>query len=580
MRKNRRINRRFLKIAFFFILPFAIFFTFYIDRIYPGVVVAGIEVGGKTKSEIVSELTSKVTTPEEIVISPPGNTSSDQLIKIPSSTINLSYDIKSTVDKAYQVGRSGNLAFDINQIIKSLNKKINLGLEVKLNEDVIQKDISAIATKLSVDPVAPKVEIVNGKIVINKGKTGTDIDRTRLRVDIGQHLAFLDLNPISILTTVVDPTLNDTQVKDLATRAQKLVGKKIIINFENNQTTINDTDLVNFLSPQGGYNDEKITLNTESIKKTIERDPQNAVFQFTSGKVQEFTPGKNGIKIKEKEFKDKITSSVEYLIITDANQISFEPPITITEPKIKTSEVNNLGIKELIGVGTSRFAGSIASRIHNVALAASKLNGILIEPGQTFSFNDALGDISIYTGYQQAYIIKDGKTVMGDGGGVCQVSTTLFRGALNAGLPIVERNAHAYRVHYYEEDLGPGYDATVYSPTLDLKFKNDTGNHILIQTRTDLRNLTLTFELYGTSDGRKSSISKAVISDVTPPPPALYTDDPTLPKGVVKQVDFAAWGSKVYFNYSVERNGETINKQTFYSNFQPWQAKFLRGTGI
>lgn len=579
MRKNRRINRPLLRIVFFLLLPFAVFYTFYVDRVYPGVKVAGIEIGGKTKSEIVSELTNKVTVPEEIIIAPP-STTTDQSIKIPSSTINLSYDIKSTVDKAYEVGRTGNLAFDIDQIIKSLKSKINLGLEVRLNEDVVQKDISAIAAKLSVNPVYPSIEVVNGKIVISKGEKGTDIDRTKLRVDIGQHLAFLDLNPISVSTTVVDPTLNDTQIKELAARAQKLIGKKIIVNFENNQTTIADNDLVSFLSPQAGFNDEKIALKLESIKKVIERDPQNAVFQFTNGRVQEFTPGKDGVKIKEEEFKAKIVSSLQNLIATDANQIPFDPPVTRTEPKVKTSQVNNLGIKELIGVGTSRFAGSIVSRIHNIALAASKLNGILIEPGQTFSFNNALGDISMYTGYQQAYIIKDGKTVMGDGGGVCQVSTTLFRAALKAGLPIVERNAHAYRVHYYEEDMGPGYDATVYSPTLDLKFKNDTGNYILIQTHTDLNNLALTFELYGTSDGRKATISKAVISDIAPPPPDLYTDDPTLPKGVIKQVDFAAWGAKVYFNYSVERSGQTIYKQTFYSNFQPWQAKFLRGTGI
>ena len=114
------------------------------------------------------------------------------------------------------------------------------------------------------------------------------------------------------------------------------------------------------------------------------------------------------------------------------------------------TEINTYGIKELVGVGYSRFEGSHAERIHNIRTGSEKLNGMIIKPGETFSFVEALGDISRATGYKQAYIIKEGKTVLGDGGGICQVSSTLFRAALNVGLPIVERNAHAYRVAYYE----------------------------------------------------------------------------------------------------------------------------------
>src|SRR5205085_743367 len=129
--------------------------------------------------------------------------------------------------------------------------------------------------------------------------------------------------------------------------------------------------------------------------------------------------------------------------------------------------------------------------------------GVLIAPGQVFSFSKAIGEVSSFTGYKQAYVIENGKTVLGDGGGVCQVSTTLFRAALNAGLPIVERHPHAYRVQYYEEDSGPGIDAAVYVPSVDLKFKNDTGHHILIQAYADVENLRLTFDLYGANDGRE-----------------------------------------------------------------------------
>ena len=203
----------------------------------------------------------------------------------------------------------------------------------------------------------------------------------------------------------------------------------------------------------------------------------------------------------------------------------------------------------------------------------------MVKPGETFSFNQTLGDVSSETGYKQAYVIKNGRTELGDGGGVCQVSTTLFRAALDAGLPITERRAHSYRVSYYEQGSPPGIDATVYEPSPDLKFTNDTPGHILIQSFADSKALTLAFEIYGTSDGRVSTISKPVVSGVTPPPEDLYIDDPTLPAGTVKQIDWKAWGAKVVFDYTVEKNGVTTIDETYVSSYKPWQAIFLRGTG-
>jgi vancomycin resistance protein YoaR len=190
-----------------------------------------------------------------------------------------------------------------------------------------------------------------------------------------------------------------------------------------------------------------------------------------------------------------------------------------------------------------------------------------------------LGDVTEYTGYKQAYIIQDGKTVLGDGGGVCQVSTTMFRAALNAGLPIIERRAHSYRVGYYEQDAAPGLDATIYTPITDLKFSNDTPGHLLIQTLYEPSRSYLAFEIYGTDDGRQVTITDPVVSSVTPPPEDSYVDDPTLPAGEIKQIEYKAWGARVYFTYKVTKGGETLYEKTFNSNYQPWRAVYLRGTG-
>jgi len=249
-----------------------------------------------------------------------------------------------------------------------------------------------------------------------------------------------------------------------------------------------------------------------------------------------------------------------------------------TAPEVKTGDANNLGIKELIGRGESWFVGSITNRIYNLQKAAAEINGVLVAPGETFSFNQTVGDISSATGYRQAYIIKEGRTILGDGGGVCQVSSTLFRAVLSAGLPIEARTAHAFRVSYYEVKYQPGFDATVFQPEPDFKFRNDTQGHILIQTVYDEKTKYLAFEIYGTSDGRKVEISKARIWDVVAPPPDLYQDDPTLAVGVVREVEHKAWGAKVAFDWKVTRGEEMLQERTFYSNYRPWQAVFLRGT--
>lgn len=316
-----------------------------------------------------------------------------------------------------------------------------------------------------------------------------------------------------------------------------------------------------------------------TLKKETDIAPVNALFTFENGKVSAFSLSRDGrvidsTRLKEQLYQELIRNSAN----TKPSKIIMQVPIKVLKPEVTNENVNSLGIRELIGSGTSLFAHSIENRIYNIKLAAGRLNGVLIAPGEIFSFNKALGDVSAFTGYKQAYVIENGRTVLGDGGGVCQVSTTLFRAALSAGLPIAERNAHAYRVSYYEQDSGPGIDAAVYSPSVDMKFKNDTGAHILIQSYADTVNLRLNFYLYGAKDGREVVIGQPVILSTAPAPSPLYQDDPTLQKGVEKQVDFAAPGARVYFTRTVKKGDKVILDDKFSSNYRPWQAIFLKGT--
>jgi vancomycin resistance protein YoaR len=333
------------------------------------------------------------------------------------------------------------------------------------------------------------------------------------------------------------------------------------------------------LQPAYRYSEDIFNKILIPFTKSINKEPVDALFNFQNGKVLAFKPSEEGKMIDMDKAKEDLIFQFKNISLELKSQ-QIVIPITVKTilPKITTDKANSLGIKELIGKGTSLFHHSIQNRIFNVNLAASRINGALIAPNETFSFDKALGDVSAFTGYQQAYVIQNGKTVLGDGGGVCQVSTTFFRAILNAGLPILERHAHAYRVGYYEQDGPPGMDATIYSPSVDLKFKNDTNNYILVQTQIDPDLQQLSVFLYGALDGRSVTLTKPIISNRVPAPPDLYQDDPTLEKGIIKQVDFSAEGSSVSFTRIVTKNGKKIISENFISNYAPWQSVFLRGT--
>lgn len=552
----------------------ASYFWKYENKIYPNIKVAGVDLGGLDSQSAQDRLKENIHMPEKIKIV--GQT---QIYSLNTKDIEAKYDLPKSVSRAMHIGRSGSILEDIRTRLAITKSDKNIGLIVTFNETNIEKVISVISGQNSQEPIDPSVNVINGKIIVNKGQSGNEVDQVRLRAAIGWAVAFAQSDDILVPSDLINNQLSESEAQELKSRAEKYLGRSVELKFEKFNYQLKDLDIIKALDTKNGLDLDKLLQIIEKVSKGLESDPQNPKFVFVDGRVTEFQPALPGIKVQKDKLLATLTNNLLELETNDIKDVVIEIPVEKTPPEISTDKVNNLGIKELISEATTTYFHSIPSRVHNVALAASRINGILVAPGETFSFNEALGDVSQFTGYQQAYIISGGKTILGDGGGVCQVSTTLFRALLNAGLPIVERSPHAYRVGYYEQNSPPGFDATVYGPTPDLKFTNDTGNYILIQTKTDTKRYSLTFELYGTKDGRVAKVSKPIISKVVPAPEDRYQDDPSLPVGVVKQIDFKAAGARVVFDYSVSKNGEEIFKKTFVSNYRPWQAVYLRGTG-
>lgn len=568
VKKKRKVKVK--KILFFglflFLIPIillAVIFLPFKDKIFPNIFVAGVYLGDKTKPEAIETLKQSVSTPEKVTLLANGS-----VFEISTSEINLNFDFEKSVDRAFYYPK----------VLSLLYKPKNLGLFTNLDENKLNESLLIISGSVGDPPVYPTVEENNGKIIIQKGKNGVEVDIQKTKAELLKNVSLLKAGPVEIYLKNIDVELSQGEEIKITKRAQNLVNKNIDLSFEDHSFSIKSSTLLSFLNYENSYDTEQINKFIVDVSNTVNRGAQNSVFLVSNGKVTEFKPSIDGVAVNEKELLEKIKTALITLETSEENSQQIIIPVNISPAKIKNEDVNNLGINTRLGRGVSYFRGSIKNRIYNINHASSKFRGILVPPGETFSFNEILGDVSALTGYKSAYVIKDGKTVLGDGGGVCQVSTTMFRAVLNAGLPIVERRAHSYRVGYYEQGFPVGLDATIYHPTTDLKFVNNTPAHILIQSEIDIPHSTLVFEIYGTDDGRVATTTKPIITSSTAPPEDLYVDDPTLPTGTTKQIEYKSWGAKVVFDYTVTRNGETLTDKTFYSNYQPWQAVYLRGT--
>jgi len=551
------------------------FYIFFSGRIYPNVYIGSALVGGSTVSEAHSVVQAHYEPVKNIEII---LTSSTEDVVIPMSQIDTTIEVAKSVNDAYVIARDQSTIANIQTLIGLMQSKRQVGPSISFNEERLNDYISIAESQINNDANPYQITLIQGEIQVDPGKAGTIVDRDELRAQIARNISNQSSNPIAIPIKVIDDTLSSEEVQTVIMRATKLIGKSITITTDGTTTKKSAQDVINLLSPDG-YRGDKLALFAKEFAKEVNREPQNPLFNVQNGKVTNFAPALDGLSLNEKDFVAQVISALSQLESNKPDTVAIDAPLVRVSPELVSGDAVSYGIVELLGRGTSIFKGSISSRVFNVGHAAAKIDGTLIAPGETFSFNKIVGDISQLTGFKQAYVIQDGRTVLGDGGGVCQVSTTLFRAVMNSGLPVAERRAHSYRVGYYEQDASPGLDATIYSPTTDFKFTNDTGHYVLVHTIPDLKNYRLTFELYGTKDGRVAEISKPVISNVGAPPEDLYVDDPTLPTGQVKQVEHKAWGARSTFAYKVTKDGQTLHEKTFVSNYRPWQAVFMRGVG-
>lgn len=463
--------------------------------------------------------------------------------------------------------------------ISAFFQKKDFELIVQVNEADLEKVIEEIAIQVD-KPYIPAEIGGSQKLAVKEGQIGRSLQKERLREIVMSRLSHYELSRVSDLPLeVIGRIPTSEEKKNALERATKLVGKQVKFVDREADISVDDKTLISWVSFFGGAEEGRVGEYVTNLGKSLKREPEDAVFKFENGKVLEFRPDRPGYYLDEEQLKDIILRNFLSWESSNGKIISEALPLIKSEAKIKTGEVNNMGIKELLGKGTSTFHHSSEVRNVNIKRGAAAVNQVLVAPKEEFSFVKSLGEVSRERGYTVAYIIRGGRTELDVGGGICQVSTTLFRAMLDAGVNITQRRPHAYRVSYYEEDSPPGYDATVFIPNPDLRFVNDTGNYLLIQSIFDGVNKKLTYEIYGTSDGRRSEISNYKQWGAAAAPPDVWIDDPNLPTGKIVKEESRVPGLNTSFDWRVSRNGEVIHQQSFVSKYTPWAAVYRRGTG-
>lgn len=559
----------------------------HVDRIFTGVTVADIPVGGMTRVAAFNHLSQATHT---ITLPPIQLIHQDRQWPLTGQFITRA-DMATAVNEAYRVGRDGPLPERLRLQLQAFLNTHEIMPSLVFDRGRLRQAIGQVATL--VHRPAREESVVNN--VVMPAQTGiiVDVEATLQMVLVELRERAEQQEPLSI-GLVIHEFGPQLAAAETGTQTSPTNGASQTAEERQSNTSLPSFLQTPFLLRNERYklemaldpyllaeilfsyqpprlDIEQATATLARWAEQIDRSPRDARLQFNpnSGTVnilQTSAPGR------------RLNVEATLASLQDALQKSqSQAQLVVDEvtPAVDMNRIPEMGIRELVASETSRFAGSSAARIHNIQVAAAQFEGVVIPPGGIFSFNEIVEDVSSANGFDESLIIFGNETAVGVGGGVCQVSTTVFRAAYTAGMPIVERYNHGYIVSWYGE---PGLDATIYTPTVDFRFRNDTAAHLLIAPYLDLVNGTITFNFYGTKPAREVIIRDKIISDTVEPEEPLYQEDPALAAGEIKQVEWENKGMTIEIERTIIEAGQT-RSDTLKSVYRPWQAVYRYGRG-
>lgn len=556
----------------------------YLGRIFPGVSMAGVDLSGLRPSEAGARLNQVVTFPigGRIVFR-----DGERVWVAAPFELGLTFDAASSAGTAFRVGRQGGAGSSLAAMWRAARHGLALQPVILYDQRIARSYLESLARQIDRPTVEASLTLQGTEVTAQPGQVGRRLDIDATLAALTPVLTRFHDAEVSLIIHEQPPLLLDVSAQ--AESARRLLSQPFLLVMPDPQP--GDPPAWS-LDPQALASMLQVVRSADGTQLEVALSPSALVPVLTAAAEQVDRPAENARFIFNDDTRqlDLLRSAVigrrldipatltavDAAVRAGAHQAEL---VVVIEPPAVTDAATaaDLGITELIQARTTYFYGSSAARKQNIRLAAAAFHGLLVPPGATFSMGEALGDISLDSGYAEAMIIYEGRTIKGVGGGVCQVSTTLFRTVFFAGFPVLERHAHAYRVYYYEQEAGnrinpkwAGLDATVYFPLIDFVFQNDSPYWLLMETY--VYSNSIEWKFYSTSDGRTVEWSTTGPVNVVPAPPPKFEMNPELEAGTMKQVDWQADGADVTVTRIVRRDGQILFQDRFVTHYEPWQA--------
>jgi vancomycin resistance protein YoaR len=562
-----------------------VFEFYYADRIYPGVRVWGVDVGGMRPEEAAAALDDGLglDAPLVTLYGP------DRSWSVRPTDLGLQLDSSATLAPAYTLGREYSWSDNLLAHLWLLAYGQNFSPVVVYDERVPRLYLETLAEQVNL-PATDAVLTLDGVTpVVNPGQPGRYLDVEATLAALTPAVTRLASAEVELVVHEIPPSVADAELA--RAEAEALLDGPLTLVLAHPREgdpgpwVLPPEQLVTMLvvRAEGGalhaaLDEGALRAYLEELAPALTVEPVEARFHFDegTGQLEPISASQIGRALDVGGSLVRIVQEVAAGNRYVALVVQAVPP---RYPDTATAE--ELGVVELVAEGDSYFIDSPSGRDHNIRLAAPKFDGIVVGPGETFSFNHYLGEVSAEAGYDESYITAGEQLAIEVGGGICQVSTTAFRAAFWGGYPIVERWYHRYRVGYYElRGAGVGMDATVYSPQVDFKFTNDRPYPLLIETEIEEAAHRLVFRFYSTGDGRRVERDEPVISDETEPAPPIYQLDETLAPGTVTRWQSAVNGLTATVARRVyDAADNLLYDDAFVSQYAPRRAAYHYGPG-
>ena len=557
----------------------------YAGKIYPNVAIRGVSVGEMTPAEARQALEARFS---PFLAQPLTLTYGNQIWTPTVSEIGVQLEIDSAISSAYAAGREGGLFGNLREVAAVWQNGLELPLHVTINQDAMQRYLVGHATGVDQPAVDARLELEGTLINVRPSVFGQQLMMDDTLQEITAALQDLSPQQIALRTRQLQPRLNDGAVQAAQQQIFHILAGPMTLDAGDQSFTWSLDDLARLVRVErvtdGDGDALTVNLDADQIRQKItaiadatEQKSANPRVSWNGGDLQIIREGKSGKRVDVARAVDLVTAAFK----DSGSQRVLTLPFADLPSPITQANLNQLGIDQLLSVGQSDFTGSAAYRITNIKAGMALLQGVLLAPGEEFSFNNTVGNINAANGFVEGYAIIRNRTQLEWGGGICQDSTTVFRAAFWAGLPITERWGHSFYISWYNKYAfgsygnGPGMDATIFTGGPDFKFLNDTGHWLLIQTSVDTARTLAEVRIYGTDTGRQVLLDGPTTTDrVSAPSEPVYVAEPKIRPGTRHQSDTARGGMQINFTRIVKQNGQVIDQEKFVTKFRPWPNIF------